>query len=125
MGLKYLYDTNIYINFLSGILKEDYLFSYDFLSENDILISSIVRMEFLSHPNIKPQDESFFRELIRQFKIIPIDFMIEDEAIQIRKQYKLKLPDAIIAATAIFEDATLVTYDKKDFQRVKELKLYR
>src|SRR3990172_8170556 len=119
MGLKYLYDTNIYINFLSGILKEDYLFSYDFLSENDILISSIVRMEFLSHPNIKPQDESFFRELIRQFKIIPIDFMIEDEAIQIRKQYKLKLPDAIIAATAIFEDATLVTYDKKDFQRVK------
>ena len=52
--------------------------------------------------------------------------MIEDsiiaKAILIRKSYKLKLPDAIIAASAVVNDYTLIADNDKDFKKVKELK---
>lgn len=47
---------------------------------------------------------------------------LKSRIIQIRKSYKLKLPDAIIAASAIEADAVLVTADK-EFSKIKELKL--
>jgi hypothetical protein len=47
---------------------------------------------------------------------------IIDEAARVRKKYRLKLPDAIIAATAIWDSLTLITDNEKDFARIKELK---
>jgi tRNA(fMet)-specific endonuclease VapC len=47
---------------------------------------------------------------------------LKNKIIEIRNTYRLKLPDAIIAATAIINNAILVTADN-DFKRVKELEL--
>jgi predicted nucleic acid-binding protein len=122
MGLRYLYDTNIFIYYFSGTLKENY-FSVEFIEGNQITISTIVRMEVLSHPNIKEHEEAYYKEFLNQFKILPIDSAVEDQAINIRRKYKVKLPDAIIAATAMVSDSILVTKNTGDFRKITGLKL--
>lgn len=81
-------------------------------------------MELLSHPDITDDEDKLFTELLDNFESVEIDFEVEKETILLRRKYKLKLPDAIIAASAIIEDAVLVTNDKKDFSKVSELKIY-
>ncbi len=125
MGLTYLYDTNIFIDFFSGRSRIDEIFSFDFINQNDIIISQINRIELLSHPNILPAEEKMFEFFLNSFRIININTEIEKLTIQLRRKYKLKLPDAIIASTAISENAEIVTRDLKDFSKIKELKLYK
>jgi len=123
--LTYLYDTNIFIDFFSGRSRIDEIFSFDFINQNDIIISQINRIELLSHPNILPAEEKMFEFFLNSFRIININTEIEKLTIQLRRKYKLKLPDAIIASTAISENAEIVTRDLKDFSKIKELKLYK
>ena len=125
VGLTYLYDTNIFIDFFSGRSRIDEIFSFDFINQNDIIISQINRIELLSHPNILPAEEKMFEFFLNSFRIININTEIEKLTIQLRRKYKLKLPDAIIASTAISENAEIVTRDLKDFSKIKELKLYK
>jgi len=124
MGLKYLYDTNVFIDYFSDRLEDLDLFNEKFIIENEVLISPVVRMELLSHPDITDDEDKLFTELLDNFESVEIDFEVEKETILLRRKYKLKLPDAIIAASAIIEDAVLVTNDKKDFSKVSELKIY-
>ena len=71
-------------------------------------------MEFLSNPNLLANDlylfESFF-EGITIFYITEFDEEIVDQTVQHKKKYKLKFPDAIIAATALTYIATLISAD--------------
>ncbi|MBE2217146.1 MAG: type II toxin-antitoxin system VapC family toxin [Ignavibacteria bacterium] len=124
MGLKYLYDTNVFSDYFSDRLEDLDLFNEKFIIENEVLISPVVRMELLSHPDITDDEDKLFTELLDNFESVEIDFEVEKETILLRRKYKLKLPDAIIAASAIIEDAVLVTNDKKDFSKVSELKIY-
>jgi len=54
--------------------------------------------------------------------VTPLDNRVKDTAIAIRKKYKLKLPDSIVAATAIAYDIPLITADKQ-FNAISELQL--
>jgi predicted nucleic acid-binding protein len=58
-------------------------------------------------------DEIILKMALSNFKNINICDEIKTQTINIRKKYKLKLPDSIIVATAIVYDATLVTFDKQ------------
>lgn len=113
MGLKYLYDTNVFIDYFSDRLENQHLFDEKFLMENEVLISPVVRMELLSHPDISEEEDKLFTELLDNFESVEIDFEVEKETILLRRKYKLKLPDAIIAASAIIENAILVTNEKR------------
>jgi len=123
--LKYLFDTNIFIAQLVNDPKAVEFFSPFFLSQNDIVTSQIVRMELLSYPGITLRSEIIIKLLLDEFEVISIDDNIEREAINLRRNFKIKLPDAIIAATSIVEKAELVTFNTKDFTKIKELKLYK
>jgi predicted nucleic acid-binding protein len=57
-------------------------------------------------------------------EVIEISSGIKQKTIEVRKNSNIKLPDAIIAATAIQNDLTLLTRNIKDFTKVKELKVY-
>jgi len=46
--MKYFYDTNIFIDYLSGVEDVQKYFDQDFLADNELFISSIVRIELLS-----------------------------------------------------------------------------
>ena len=123
--MKYLFDTNIFIAQLVNDPKAVEFFSPFFLSQNDIVTSQIVRMELLSYPGITLRSETIIKLLLDEFEVISIDDNIEREAINLRRNFKIKLPDAIIAATSIVEKAELVTFNTKDFTKIKELKLYK
>ena len=63
-----------------------------------------------------------FKDLINDCFIIEMDYKIKTKCIEIRNKYKLKIPNAIIAASAIVYNLPLITSDK-EFEKVKELDL--
>lgn len=61
-------------------------------------------------------DDTEIRDFLEShFDIIPLDVAVAETAIQLRRQHRLRLPDAIIWATARVNDALLVTRNTKDF----------
>ncbi len=83
--------------------------------------SSITRAELYSGINA---DEAVIDRLLVNFEEIPIDRSIAEEAGRIRRIVKIKLPDALIAATAIATKRHLYTRNVRDYKKVKRLKLY-
>ena len=62
------------------------------------------------------------RSFISDSIILSLTDEVVERTIELRKLYKIKLPDAIIAATAIVHDFTLISRNDKDFARITELK---
>ena len=85
----------------------------------DFIISFISYIEFLGYSNASQNMEDF----IALAEIIEVNKAIIDQTIKLRKSYKIKLPDAIIAATSIANNLTLISHNLKDFERIKELKV--
>jgi len=83
------------------------------LPENiNAMISVITRIELLSYPDLSASEEQQIRMLLKKrFKVLPINNKIEQIATLIRAKTKLKLPDSIIAATAISKKALLISDD--------------
>lgn len=109
-GDNVLLDTNIVIGFLSGDEKIIQYF-HEELVFSSFIVSQITRMELLGYPNITHDEEKRINQFLSHVKIITISNDIENKVIYIRKKYKIKLPDAIIAATAIINDCSLITCD--------------
>jgi predicted nucleic acid-binding protein len=65
----------------------------------------------LSSPNLSAEEESAIRRFLSRIPILSTNESIEEETIKIRRDTNLKLPDAIIAATAIVIGAEVVTTD--------------
>jgi tRNA(fMet)-specific endonuclease VapC len=106
-GTKIILDTNALLLYLQGNFKIEFDIS-------EIGISVITKIEYLVNPELGAKDLYLFDELESQIKIFFLekeDDSILKETIKIRKKYKLKLPDAIIAATAIVNNATLLSAD--------------
>ena len=116
-GDKYLLDTNIVLYVLNG---ESDLIS--FLNDQLIHISIITEMELLSFHSISKQEQHSLKDFIGEIEVTPLNEKIKDTAIAIRKKYKLKLPDSIVAATAIAYNIPLITADKH-FKLISELQL--
>ena len=55
--------------------------------------------------------------------VIELEQAVKNKTADIRKQYKIKLPDAIIAATALVNNLTLLTRNTKDFENINGLKI--
>ena len=104
-----VFDTNIVIDALNGIEKAD----LEYKRYERILISRITWMEVLVGAL---DDEAQLRAFLdAHFDIIPLDLAVAEEAIRLRRLHRLRLPDAIIWATAQVNDAILVTRNTKDF----------
>ncbi|MFQ4144678.1 type II toxin-antitoxin system VapC family toxin [Chlorogloeopsis sp. ULAP02] len=121
--MRYLYDTNIFIYYLAGETRVDSLFAEDFLNLHEILMSPIVRIELVSFPGLSEDEEQSIEDLLSQFSSVPLSREIEDQTIQLKRQHKIKLPDAIIAATTLNQDAFLVTRNVSDFKGIARLKV--
>lgn len=122
MGERYLIDTNIAIYFLDGFLPESakyWVLNVLNISSN---LSIITKIELLSKPMDKEQ-ENTLEIFLKNSNIYSLDDLIVNKTVEIRRTYKLKLPDALIAGTAITHQLTLVTRNTKDFVRVSELKI--
>jgi predicted nucleic acid-binding protein len=121
--MKYLLDTNAVINFLGASMPDHSMKVMNNIVDRDSIISIITKMETLGF-NFKSKDEQFTMEyFVEGSTVLQINNDIVNKTIDIRKTKKLKLPDAIIAATALVYDLTLITRNTSDFEDIQGLKV--
>jgi predicted nucleic acid-binding protein len=99
-------DTNVALYYLGGRLINP-------LPEGQYFVSVITEIELLSYPSLSVEEEVLIRDFLTNVTVVGVDSNIKDLAIALRKTYRLKLPDAIVAATAKFLNAMLLTNDIK------------
>jgi len=107
--LKLLLDTNVILNFLKK--TNEIVDLPSLLLQHECFTSVIVKLELLKYPDITPDEENAVKEFLQLLPIITFSQPIENETIAISRSTKLKLPDAIIGATAIVYGAEVVTHD--------------
>ena len=116
---RFLLDTNVVI-----YSTLDKLNLRDFLRvEDELYISSITYIEALGFAFENEKEETKATNLCEKLVRLFLTREVEKQTILIRKTKKMKLPDAIIAATAIVHDLTLVTCNTDDFRNIPELKI--
>jgi predicted nucleic acid-binding protein len=107
--MKALFDTNILIDYLNGIeAAREEISRYQ-----DPMISPITWMEVVVGASDAEQDA--VRSFLSRFRQVDIDANVAEIAVAIRRRDKIRLPDAIIRASAEKENALLVSRDRKDF----------
>lgn len=119
---QYLIDNNVISNFMLGAFNS---IASDFITtllDNTPCISIITEIEALSWVSKDASKESLIIEFIKFAQVVNLDSKIVAECVQLRRAKKIKLPDAIIAATAITQNLTLLTSDT-DFKNIPNLKV--
>ena len=116
MGLI-IADTNIIIYAIKGLKKIE-----PYLSEYDFAVSEISIIELLGVKNIESFTLKKRKEFLSDCHIYNYNSYIRSLAIDIKQKHILKIPDALIAATAIHYDTPLITADK-DFKKIEELEV--
>jgi predicted nucleic acid-binding protein len=119
--MNYLLDTNFVINYFKGIFSDDAAKFTDSVINDLTYVSVITRMELLSLQSLKPKDEEVIKEFIFDSTVFSLEENIITKTILLRRTNKIKLPDAIIAATAIVHNLQLITHNLKDFKNIPEL----
>lgn len=108
--MKAVFDTNILVDYLNGVpAAKRELEQYE-----EICISVVTWMEVLAGAE-GLEDEAGTRNFLSRFKIQPLDVPLAERAVKIRRQHSIKLPDAIIWATARELGRILVTRNTRDF----------
>lgn len=111
-------DTNI---ILYGAVYNDVV-AIDLIRENDVFISDITEIELLGYHQLTDEEQAILTEIISHLNVVPINGVIKKMAIELRRKYALKTPDAIIMATAKSLNYSLVTADKK-LKQVEEVNI--
>ena len=104
-----LFDTNILIDYLNGIEQA----KAELDRHADKAISLVTWMEVMV--GVTPETEMVIKGFLRGFVNLPIDEKVAAGAVALRRKHKIKLPDAIVWATAQADKRLLVTRNTKDF----------
>ena len=120
--MKHLLDTNIIIDAVGGCDPAVGALEQAVASEW-VGYSAITRLELFGYPDLTPEEEAALSCVIGELEEIAVTSQVVDKAIQIRRNTRIKTPDAIIAATAMESGAVLVTRNEDDFKSVDGLEL--
>jgi hypothetical protein len=103
---RFVLDTNIILYFLAGRLAEP-------LPSGSYALSVMTELELLAYPGLSAQEEQRVQDFLAD--LLPTDLTpaVKAHAVDFRKRLGLKLPDAIVAATARALNATLITNDQR------------
>jgi predicted nucleic acid-binding protein len=80
-------------------------------ADKERYISIVTKLELLGFPGITVEQENDIYNFLGDVSVVPLTESIERETVAIRRTTRLKLPDAIIAATAVVLDVTLISRD--------------
>lgn len=117
MNDKLLLDTNVIIYYFNGIITDNRI---DKILKESFNISIITKIEFLSWQKLR-QDKALEKKalaFIAHANVYELTDNITDKVIEIRQQYKIKTPDAIIGATALVYGCDIVTNNVDDFKNL-------
>lgn len=111
-GIEFLLDTNMVIGLIKGHISAIALAETNNLSLSKAAVSQITRMELLGYSRLTVDEENAIRGFLADCQIRLLDETIEACAIQLRRSGGFKLPDAIVAATALTGALRLLTLDQ-------------
>jgi predicted nucleic acid-binding protein len=114
---RFVLDASVLIGHLNHKLN---LFTFlEVQGECEIFTTLVSEIETLAKPNMTREEETEAWALLRCFKRVETGDTIRDLTVQIRRTKKLLLPDALIAASAISLNATVLSNDPhlRDYQR--------
>ena len=124
MGIKYLWDTNTAIYYLQQQFPPNAeKFIDDLLKDGQPVISAITEIELLCWKTATKEDLKVLHNFINDAFVIELEQAIKIKTAEIRKVVRIKLPDAIIAATALIYDFTLLSRNLSDFEDIEGLKI--
>jgi predicted nucleic acid-binding protein len=122
MGMNMLVDSNVIIDYVSNRIPEKSAKQLDIYFNSNFSVSIISKIEVLGFKTQEyelKQLESF----IQLSSIVYIDEAVADKTIEIRRMKRIKLPDAIIAATALVQNCILLSHNTTDFNKIEGLQV--
>jgi predicted nucleic acid-binding protein len=122
MDKRYLIDSSAVIKYLNETLPIEAIRFMDELVEQECVISFVSEIELQVWQSPNPSDLAIYAAFVAGSTVLGISSPLISEAIQIRRIHHIKLPDALIAATAIMNGRTLVAGNDKDFTKITTLK---
>lgn len=114
-GNSLFVDTNILLYLLAGDTTLAKI-----LEGKQVYISFITELELLSFRNLSKKEKSNIESFLRECIIVDINQSIKNFTTDFRKEYSLKLPDAIIAGTASYLNLPILTADS-GYKKINEL----
>ena len=115
--MSVLVDTNIALYLLGGDATVA-----DLLDGRAVHVSFVTELELLSYPELDAEEREAVADFLRECVIVDLSAAIKAETIALRRSSRLKLPDALIAATALVGKMPLMSADRA-FGRVDRLPL--
>jgi predicted nucleic acid-binding protein len=116
-GNSLFVDTNILLYLISGDETVAEL-----LNGKHIVISFVTELELLGYKDLSESDLKIIQELVKEATVLDINEGIKHLVVLLRKSYKIKLPDAIVVASALYSNLPLVTADNQ-LSQINELTL--
>lgn len=123
MGSEYLIDSNVVIEFLGGLLPSSASNRLQSIADrNSHHLSVINQIELLGF-NAPASEMQSLEAFIASSVILPLSNKVVQKTIELRKTRKIKLPDAVIAATALVHGLKLITRNISDFNKIEGLEV--
>lgn len=118
---NYLIDTNIFIYYFNGDPVVQPIFTEITTGYAIGLYCPISWSELLCYSNLSEAEANQIRAFLRRFTCVALTEAVLDRTAQIRRNYRVRLPDALIAACAIETNSILITRNISDFQRISSI----
>ncbi|GIV62016.1 MAG: ribonuclease VapC [Rhodothermaceae bacterium] len=118
----HLFDSNILIYHLNDALPPGVLGKVERWITEGALISVITRIEVMGYPQAETQRRQASR-LLSLFDEVALQGPVVERTIDVRRRHRIRLPDAVIAATALVYGASLITRNRRDFQSIDGLQV--
>ena len=122
MAKRYLIDTSAVIKYLNNSLSSKGSVFIDKIIDQECLLSFITEVELQVWNPPAQEDMEVYTYFVNNSSIYYVDESIIKQTINIRKRYRIKIPDAFIAATALVYKLTLIADNDKDFLKIEGLK---
>lgn len=116
-GNNLVLDTNVILYLLEG---DETL--ANLLDGKQAYVSFITELELLGYKGINKKEQANIKQFLSECKIMNINPSIKNNTILLKQKYSLKLPDCIIAGTAMFLDFPLISADN-DFKEINEIEV--
>lgn len=120
--MRYLIDSNVWIEAAANVpcavkaLKSA-------MQGRWVGYSAITRLELFSYPDLNAREERQLKELLGLFVEVDVTAEIIDKAITIKRSRRVRIPDALIAASALQTSSALITRNVDDFKKIAGLNI--
>ncbi len=122
MGQRFLMDSNVLIDFIAQTIPEKGFVYVQNIIDKEFLIPTVVKIEVLGFNGNFPELMLKMRDFVNLATLLPLNDLVIEQTIDLRLSYKkIKLGDAIVAATALVHKLVLVTRNTQDFKNIPGL----